>query len=412
MGTSEVAVGQFVVLLVIAVAVALVTQRRSIPFSVALVVAGFVLTFADSTPAAVPPDLILLAFIPGLVFEAAYHIDLKYLRRRFASVAVLAVPGVVITAAIVGVIVSALTGLELRFAFVLGAIVCATDPVAVVAVFKQLRAPKDLGTVVEAESLLNDGTGVVLYTIAVAAATSPASPADAVLKFIVEIAGSVALGVIAGFIAVRLMHLAEDQTLRVMVSLIGAYGTYLAADAVGLSGIIATVVVGLVIGNAGGQFTLPEATTEALDIVWDSIAYLLTALVFLSIGVAITPGELGVAWPVIVAGYLGITVARAVVVYGLIGAGGRLLGRGRRAMPVGYLHVMVWAGLRGAIAIALVLSLPANLPNRDLITGGVYGVVLITLLVQGTSAGWVVRQSGVLAAQPGDGAAEASTTAS
>lgn len=401
---SEVVVGLFVALLAIAVAVALVTQRLSIPYSVALVIAGFVLSIAQpTTDARITPELILVVFIPGLVFEAAYHIDLAHLRRQFASVAMLAVPGVLATAAIVSGIVSATTGLEPRLAFVLGAIVCATDPVATVAVFRRLGAPKALGTVVEAESLLNDGTGVVLFTIALAGATSPVSLGDGALRFVLAIVVSAVLGGAAGYVAVRVMHLAQDHTVQVMVSLIAAYGTYVAADALHQSGIIATVVVGLAIGNAGGRYALPTATTEALDTVWETAAFLLTALVFLLVGIVITPTQLAGAGPVILAGFVGISVARAIVVYGLIGVGGRLLTRWPRVpMSVGYLHVMFWSGLRGAIAIALVLALPATLPQHDLIAGGVYGIVLITLLVQGTTAGWVVRRSGVLAGDGGE----------
>ncbi len=401
MGSEDV-VGLFVALVAIAVGVALVTQRLSIPFSVALVAAGFALSVAQPVPdARITPDLILAVFIPGLVFEAAYHIDLDQLRRSFASVAILAVPGVVITAALVAAVVTAATGLEASLAFVLGAIVCATDPVATVSVFKQLHAPKALGTVVEAESLLNDGTGVVLFTIALAAASTPVSPLDAVARFVAELAVSAALGAVSGLVAVRTMHLARDHTVQVMVSLVAAYGTYLVADSIHMSGIIATVVAGIVIGNAGGRFALPASTTEALDTVWETLAFLLTAVVFLLIGVVITPAQLAVAVPVIAAGFVGISAARAIVVYGLIGAGSRLLApRGRAAVPAGYLHVMFWAGLRGAIAVALVLSLPADLPQRQLIAGGVYGIVLITLLLQGTTAGWVVRRSGVLVDPP------------
>ena len=404
---SEIIVLGFVALLAIAVAVALVTQRLSIPYSVALVVAGLVLALADPiSGVGITPELILVVFIPGLVFEAAYHIDLGQLRRSFASVSVLAVLGVVITAGLVAAIVSATTGLDLSLAFVLGAIVCATDPVATVAVFRQLHAPKSLATVVEAESLLNDGTGVVLFTIALAAIAAPVSPLDAVVQFVAELAISAALGTVAGLVAVRVMHMAEDRTVQVMISIIAAYGTYLAADAIHESGIIATVVVGLAIGNAGGRFALPANATEALDEVWEAAGFLLTALLFLLVGVVITPAQLLGAGAVIAAGFVGITVARALVVYGLIGGGGRLLARGGRApVPVGYLHVMFWAGLRGAIAIALVLSLPADLPQHDLIAGGVYGIVLITLLVQGTTAAWVVRRSGVL--QEGAATAEA-----
>jgi CPA1 family monovalent cation:H+ antiporter len=396
---SEIIVLGFVVLLAIAVAVALVTQRLSIPYSVALVIAGFVLSLGGPVQnVRITPELILVVFIPGLVFEAAYHIDLDQLRRSFASVAVLAVLGVVITAGLVAAMVSAVTGLDTSLAFVLGAIICATDPVATVTVFRQLHAPKSLATVVEAESLLNDGTGVVLFTIALAAVAAPVSPLDAIVRFGGELAVSAVLGTVAGLVAVRVMHLAEDRTVQVMISIVAAYGTYLAADALHESGIIATVVVGLAIGNAGGRLALPAQTTEALDMVWETVAFLLTAVVFLMVGVVITPAQLAGAGTVIAAGFVAITIARALVVYGLIGAGGRLLARGGRTpVPVGYLHVMFWAGLRGAIAIALVLSLPADLPQHDLIAGGVYGIVLITLLVQGTTAGWVVRRSGVLA---------------
>ena len=410
---SGVVVELFVILLAIAVGVALVTQRLSIPYSVALVIAGFALSITQpATDARITPDLILVVFIPGLVFEAAYHIDVGHLRRQFASVAILAVPGVLITAGIVAAIVAATTGLEPRLAFVLGAIVCATDPVATVAVFKKLRAPKALGTVVEAESLLNDGTGVVLFTIALAGATSSFSLADGVVRFVLAIVVSASLGGVAGYLAVRVMHLAEDHTVQVMVSLIAAYGTYIAADALHQSGIIATVVVGLTIGSAGGRYALPAATTEALDAVWDAVAFLLTALVFLLIGIVITPAQLAGAGPVIVAGFVGITLARAAVVYGLIGVGGRLLTRRPRVpMSAGYLHVMFWAGLRGAIAIALVLALPADLPQHDLIAGGVYGIVLVTLLLQGTTAGWVVQRSGVLSGQAGGGGGGAEASA-
>ena len=403
---SEIIVLGFVVLLAIAVAVALLTQRLSIPYSVALVIAGFVLSLVGPAQSVhITPELILIVFIPGLVFEAAYHIDLDQLRRSFAAVAILAVVGVVITAGLVAVIVSTTTGLDASLAFVLGAIVCATDPVATVAVFRQLHAPKSLATVVEAESLLNDGTGVVLFTIALAAVAKPESPLQAAVSFVVALALSAALGTLAGLVAVRLMHFAQDRTVQIMISIVAAYGTYLVADALHESGIIATVVVGLAIGNAGGRLALPANTTDALDQVWETVAFLLTAMVFLLVGVVITPAQLVGAGTVIAAGFVAITIARALVVYGLIGAGGRLPARGGHTpVPVGYLHVMFWAGLRGAIAVALVLSLPTDLPQHDLIAGGVYGIVLITLLVQGTTAGWVVRRSGVLDETPAKGA--------
>lgn len=406
---SVLGVGLFVALLAIAVAVALVTRRLSIPYSVALVLAGFAVSLAG--PAAhlqITPGLILAVLIPGLVFEAAYKIDLAELRRTFPTVAVLAVPGVLVTALVVAEIVSRATGLDRSLAFLLGAIVCATDPAAVIAIFRRLRAPATLATVVEAESLLNDGTGVVLFTIALAAVSSPVGIVDGLARFAFAVAVSAALGVVAGYVAVRVMRLADDHLVEVMASVVAAYGTYLVADALHQSGIIATVVAGIVIGNPGPRRALSARTTEALDLTWEFVAFLLTALVFLLVGVVITPGELAAAVPVIVAGYVAITLARAIVVYGVIGVGQRLMPRRlRHDLSIGYLHVMFWAGLRGAIAIALVLALPPDLPSHDLIAGGVYGIVLITLLVQGTTAGWLVRRTRVLGATSPTAEAEA-----
>ena len=399
---SELAVALFVGLVALAAAVAIATKRLSIPWSVALVVAGLVISLAGPLHELhVTHELILAVLIPGLVFEAAYKIHLDELRRTFPAVAVLAVPGVAITAAVVAAIVSATTGMNGGLAFLLGAIVCATDPVAVIAIFKQLRAPKTLATVVEAESLLNDGTGVVLFTIALAAVSTPVSIGEGLVRFGAAVVVSAILGGITGYVAVRAMHLAGDHLVEVAVSVVAAYGSYLLADALHQSGIIATVVAGLVIGNPGARLALDARTNEALDLVWEFTAFLLTALVFLLVGVVITPTTLVAAVPVIVAGSVAITVARAVVVYVVIGGGQRLLPIGRPgALPTAYLHVMFWAGMRGAIAIALVLALPADLPSRDLVAGGVYGIVLVTLLVQGTTAGWVVRRAGIPTGAP------------
>ncbi len=391
-----------VILLTIAVVVAIVTARVSarlpIPYSVALVIAGFVVSLAGPVAhVEVTHELILAVLIPGLVFEAAYKIHLSELRRAFPVVAVLAVPGVAVTAGVVGAVVSAVTGLALPLAFLLGAIVCATDPVAVIAIFKQLRAPASLATVVEAESLLNDGTGVVLFGIALAAVAAPVGIADGLATFAIAVVGSTLLGLVAGAVGARVMRLANDRLVEVMASVVVAYGVYLIAEQIHQSGIIATVVAGIVIGNTGGRWALPEATTQALDTVWEFVAYLLTAVVFLLVGVVITPGDLVVALPVIAVGYLAMTAARAAVVYGVIGIGQRLGPPGVR-LSMGYQHVMFWAGLRGAIAVALVLALPPDLPQRHLIAGGVFGIVLVTLLLQGTTTGWVVRRTGVLKA--------------
>ncbi len=384
----------FVLLVLVATIVAILARRAALPYSVGLVLAGLGLAFLfPGQPVDITPGLILAVLLPGLVFEAAYKIDVLELRRTFTIVAVLAAPGVLITAGVVAVVVSATTGLDIGLAFLLGAMISATDPVAVVSMFRRLGVPTRLATSVEAESLLNDGTGVVLFAIALTALTRPVTLGDAALSFVATIVFSAVIGLVVGIAVRSFMSRIDDPLLAVMLSLVAAYGTYLIADRFHESGIIATVVVGLLI-DTGPAAHLSRATREALDIVWEFVAFILTALVFLLVGLVISPDLLLAAVPVIIAGFVAITVARAFVVYGLIGAGERLL-PGASLLPLSYLHVMFWSGLRGAIAVALVLALPADLPQRDLLTGAVYGIVLITLLFQGTTASRVVRHAGV-----------------
>ncbi len=390
------AIELFVVLVIVATAVALLSRRSALPYSVALVLAGLgIAVLFPNAHIEITPDLILVVLLPGLVFEAAYKIDLRELRRTFGIVVVLAAPGVLITAGVVAVVVSATTGLDFSLAFLLGAMISATDPVAVVALFKRLGAPSRLATAVEAESLLNDGTGVVLFAIAIRALTEPVTLGAGAWSFVVTVVASVIIGFVAGRVAHRLMRAANDHLIELAISVVAAYGTYLLADRLHESGIIATVVVGIVLGNEIAPRPLSARTRVALDIVWEFVAFLLTALTFLLMGLVISPDQLVRATPVIVAGFLAITAARAFVVYVVIGGGERALPR-PSLLPLAFLHVMFWSGLRGAVAIALALALPIGLPQRDLLTGAVYGVVLVTLLIQGTTAGLVVRRSGVM----------------
>ena len=385
----------FVLLVIVATAVALLTRRSALPYSVALVLAGLAISVLfRGAQLRVGPDLILAVLLPGLVFEAAYKLDLAELRTTFRIVAVLAAPGVLITAAIVAVVVSTLTGLDLPTAFLLGAMISATDPVAVIALFKRLGAPGRLATAVEAESLLNDGTGVVLFAIALRTITQPVSLADGAWSFVATVAGSVVIGFVSGRVAHRLMRIADDHLIEIAISVAAAYGTYLLADRLHESGIIATVVVGLVLGNEAAPSPISARTRVALDIVWEFVAFLLTALTFLLMGLLISPEQLGAAARVIAAGFAAITIARAFVVYVVIG-GGERLAPGPSLLPLSYLHVMFWAGLRGAVAVALALALPTDLPQHDLLSGAVFGIVLVTLLVQGTTAGLIVRRSGI-----------------
>jgi CPA1 family monovalent cation:H+ antiporter len=385
----------FVALVLVAAVVALVARRLQLPYTVALVVAGLGIAFlVPRIEEPVDPELILAVLLPGLVFEAALKTHVDDLRGSIRFILLLAAPGVVITAAIVAAVLTATSGIDPALAFVVGAIVAATDPAAVIATFKRLGVPRKLGTVVEAESLFNDGTGIVVFSIALTAVGGTFSLADGVVTFFLTVIGSVAIGLVAGWLASRIIATVDDHLIELTISLAAAYGTYLLADRLHESGIIATVVAGIVIGNYGRRIGMSKPTEDALDTVWEFIAFLLTALTFLLVGLAISPTELGDAAVAIVWGFLALLVGRAVVVYGLIGGAAAVL-PGHTPLPLNWLHVLFWSGLRGAVAIALALSLPLGLEDRSVLTGAVYGIVLLTLLVQGTTAGWVLRITGV-----------------
>lgn len=392
---AEFAADLFVILLIMAALVAVAASRLAIPYSVALVLAGLaVAAVAPRDVVTVTPDVLLFVLLPGLVFEAALKTDLGRLRVALGAIALLAAPGVLVTAIVVAAILNLATGLDPALAFLIGAMVAATDPAAVVAIFQKLPVPARLATVVEAESLFNDGTGIVLFAIAVSAIRTPIEPAGAIFAFVATIVVSTVIGIVAGLLATRIFASIDDHLIELTISLVAAYGTYLVADRIHESGIIATVVAGIVIGTYGRQLGMSQKTAQALDTVWEFLAFLLTALTFLLVGLAIQPQDLLLATPLIVWAFIAVTLARVVVVYGLLGGATRLLRR-RDRLSRGSFHVLFWAGLRGAVATALALSLPADIPQRQLLAETVFGVVILTLVIQGTTTRFVIERAGV-----------------
>jgi len=383
-------------LLGLAALVAIVARPLRLPYTVALVVAGLLVGIGASAfgyPGVnVPPELVLLVLLPGLVFEAAYRLRIAELRRWFGGLALLAIPGVLISAAVVAVILNVATGLRFDLAFIVGAMVSATDPAAVVATFKRLTVPPALSTMVDGESLLNDGTGLVLFAIAVSVVYAPISLAEAVVTFAGTVVLSAAIGLVTGYVAARIIGRVRDHLIQLTITVVLAYGSYMLADELLLSGVIATVSAGIVLGNLGPARRRSVAATDAIDTVWEFIAYLLTAVVFLLVGLAIPPVRLLDSMGPIIWGIVAILIGRALVVYVLLGGGSRLVLRPGLAerVPGGWLHVLFWAGLRGAVAVAMALSLPADIPQRELLQEITFGIVLFTLLFQGTTIGWVI----------------------
>src|SRR5260221_3052633 len=253
-GAVLVAVESFAILLGVAALVALAARRVNIPYSVALVLVGLgVSVIAPRSDLEISPEVVLLVLVPGLVLEAAYQMDVRELRRSSGWVVVLAAPGVLVSPAIVAVVLHLASGLPLDAAFVVGAIVSATDPVAVVTTVRRLRSPARLKTLVEAESLFNDGTAIVVFFIALNALGGTVTPADALVSFATTVLVSAAIGGLAGFAASQVIARVDDHLVELTISVVLAYGTYLVADRLQQSGVIATVVAGAVLGSYGRQ---------------------------------------------------------------------------------------------------------------------------------------------------------------
>ncbi len=379
--------------------IAYVSGRLRLQYTVAMVVAGLVVSALplDGSIIEVSPQLAVTLLLPGLLFEAAYRLDASELRRTFGGVALLAVPGVVVCATVVAIVLHLATGLPLDQSFVVGAMVSATDPVAVVATMRQVRAPRQLVTLIDAESLFNDGTAVLVYAIALGALVGDVSIGAGVIPFIVGIVASGAIGLAIGLLIGRLAALTDDHLIELSLTLLGAYGTYVVADLVHQSGIIAVVVAGIAIGNVRQQTGFSPRARDAIDTVWEFLAFVLTAIAFLLIGIAIPIDSLMNAAPYIAWGVAAVLVGRALVIYGLLGGLTQLAHRlgGTPPLPLSWLHVINWTGLRGAVAMVLALSLPLAVPNRPLLQGIAFGIVLFTVLVQGTTAQRVIAWAGV-----------------
>lgn len=357
---------------VVAVGLRLLSRRApTVPYPVLLAAAGVLIGLVPGLRLpAVGPDLILLAFVPGLVFEASLALDLAELRRRIVPVGLLATVGVFATVAVVGVLTHALLRLDWASGFLLGAIVAATDPIAVVGLLRHVGAPKGLEAILEGESLLNDGTGVAVFAsvLGTILAGHP-SALDAGTRFVLVTAGGAVIGFAVGAAGVVLVRNVREPELEILTTLVVAYGSYLAADLAHASGVVAVVAAGLVVARYGGLHG-----TQLVGF-WNLLAFVLNAILFLIVGIALPAQRLAAVAGLAAGAYALMLVARALPVYALLAP--------FRSIPWRWRHLTVWGGLRGALSVALALSVAAN-PHVDARVSVIaYGMVILSLVVQG-----------------------------
>lgn len=354
-------------LLAIAVLLGLLARRIRLPFTVVLAVVGFLAALLGDPLGWESPlqgeafeEVVVFAFLPALVFAAALGFSVRAFLRNLGPILVLAIVAFAVSAALVGLALRVTLAIPLTAALLFGALISATDPVAVVAVFRRLGVPERLLVLVEAESLLNDGVAIVLFTILLDAALSgEASVLGGLLDFISVFLGGAAIGALLG-VGAALVLPRLDRLAAAALSVAVAYGGFVLADEVlGFSGVMATVAAGLVLGGLAPS-RAPAPTRALWRALWEAVDYVANALLFLLIGLAIDPTLIGENLGAIAVAVVVALVARALAVVPLVSA----LERFARIPAVGRRNeaVLIWGGLRGGVALALALALPAALP--------------------------------------------------
>jgi len=372
--------------------VALLARRLRIPYTVALVAVGLLLGATDVMPAPhLTKDLLYSTLLPGLLFEAAYHLDARDFWRNKSAILTLAIPGVVIAICVTTPLL-AITFMAWPAALVFAALIAATDPIAVVALFRVVGAPRRLSVIVDGESLVNDGTAVVFYTIAVGvAAGSTTTVWSAATDFIRVVGLGVAVGLALGFTVSTIIKRIDDPLVEITLTTLAAYGSFIVAEQIHASGVLATVTAGMLCGSYGAPRGMSPATRVAVESFWQYIAFALNSVVFLLIGLDVRIGQLLASWQAIGVAYVIAMAVRAMVVYLTLA----ILRRTRERLEWRWGLVLTWGGLRGALSMVLALALVESFPDRLVVVRVTFGVVVLSILVNGLTVTPLVRALGL-----------------
>lgn len=377
----ELDVDRIELLLLIAALVAMLSRRFRFPYTVGLVISGVALSFLPFVqPVTMTRELLFSVLLPPLIFEAALFLPWQSLRRQMPVVVLIATVGLLLAAFVTGVGLHLLMGWPLLSAAVFAVLIAATDPVSVIAAFKEARITGRLRLLVEAESLFNDGTAAVLFVLLVAVAEGGSTATlDFVGNALWIVGGGIACG---GILALAVLHLAgrtTDHLVEITLTTISAYGSFLLAERLHCSGILATLTAGLVVGNRGPLGTISDKGREAAEAFWEYAAFVSNSVIFLLIGLQVARQDFREVWGVAFAAIVLVTLGRAAAIYPL----SLLFSRGSLRISRAYQHVMFWGGLRGALALALAEGLRPAFPLRGQIISAAFGVVAFSVLVQG-----------------------------
>jgi monovalent cation:H+ antiporter, CPA1 family len=390
----EVSFEKFAVLLLVSAVVATLTRRLRLPYVAGLVVAGILIALLPiSLQIPLTKDLLFTVLLPPLIFEAALYLNWKHLKKDLPVVVLLATFGVVLSAAMTAVGMRYVSDWPWPEAVVFGVLIAATDPVSVIAAFKEAKAEGRLRLLIESESLFNDGTAAVLFAISLEfAAGRAASPSEMASRLLITVAGSLVCGALVAGAALLLAGHTEDHLVEITCTTVAAYGSFLLAEDLHLSGVLSTLTTGLMLGNIGPLGILSDRGREAVQAFWEYAAFAANSLVFLLIGIREASQNFRSAWPVIGAAIATVTLGRAVAVYPACA----VFARSGLRVTTRHQHALFWGGLRGALALALALQIPAGLPLRETILTVSFAVVAFSVFVQGLTLTPLLRSFGEL----------------
>lgn len=387
---------QIELLLLVAALVAMVSRLVRLPYTVGLVLSGVALSFLPAARGlSVTKDLLFSTLLPPLIFEAALFLPWRSLRQQLPVVLLMASAGVLLAAAVTMLGMHVLADWPLVPAAIFGVLIAATDPVSVIATFKEMRVTGRLRLLVEAESLFNDGTAAVFFGLLLAVADGAAVTLPGLLgNMLWIVGGALACGALFAAAALLLASRTRDHLVEVTLTTVAAYGSFLLAEHVHCSGVLATLTAGLVVGSRRHAGGLSRSGREATETFWEFAAFVANSLIFLLIGLEEARQDLAGEWRAALVAILVVLLGRMVAIYPLA----LVFSRGPLRLPRAYQHVMVWGGLRGALALALALGLPETLPYRAAIVSVAFAVVAFSVIVQGLTMTPLMRRLGLLPA--------------
>lgn len=386
-------------LMLVACLIAMISRRVGLPYSVGLVAAGLLIALIPNAPEfRLSRDLIFNIFLPPLVFEAALQLQWKDFRRELPVTLTLAFFGVGLAAAAVAAGLHFGLGWSWIGASLFAVLIAATDPVAVIAAFKEMNADKRLSMLVESESLLNDGVVAVAFAVLAAVADGASSGAASIVPaFLWTLFGGALVGGIVSGLVLLVAGRTNDHLVEITLTTLAAYGSFLIAERLHASGVLASLTAGLMIANLGSVGAISDSGRSHVLSAWEFFAFVANSFVFLLIGIQLVGVPIGrLGWLTAASAILLVLAGRVLAVYPLA----TIFRPTRLRIPMGFQHVLFWGGLRGALGLALALAVPASVPERGAIILSAFVVVAFSIFVQGLTMPWLVERLGLTRKKP------------